>query len=255
MRAALKPLNYDYRSTLTPCRYRRCRHGWCNRSMYRHVPRLCSTGYGSLIRSTIRASGKLSISDTQIQERLSLDTHGLGFNYSGQYGDLLLRKDGTGFITQDTGQIFVALVVSAAPEEQPSTSLVKIKLWLTRLPCIQKMVLLTDIVITIHGKVTTDLARASEVQFNSQRRPSSNHHSNRVRQIQRRRRQRCRQAPTIANLHADHGSTRATKMAPIPSHPIKIITGKCTTYNVKDAHHVNNTWEQTTELGPSREIC
>ncbi|WP_038890295.1 VCBS domain-containing protein, partial [Vibrio campbellii] len=198
-------------------------------------PDYAQPGMAHLVRSTIRSSGKLSISDTDTGEA-EFDTHGLGFNYSGQYGDLLLRKDGTWFYHADTGQIRSTgglastrgTTIDQLGENQTLTDTITVY---------SKDGTSHDIVITIHGSNDRPYC-ASEVQLNSGKEDLAQTitatellantvdvDANDAGKL------------TIANLHADHGSILDNQDGTYTFTPDKDYNGQVHfTYDVKDAH-------------------
>ncbi|MGR5194404.1 VCBS domain-containing protein, partial [Vibrio rotiferianus] len=198
-------------------------------------PDYAQPGMAHLVRSTIDASGKLTISDTDIGEA-EFDTHGLGYNYSGQYGDLLLRKDGTWFYHADTGQIRSTgglsstrgTTIDQLGENQTLTDTITVY---------SKDGTSHDIVITIHGSNDRPYC-ASEVQLTSGKEDSVQTISasdllsntvdvdaNDVGKL------------TIANLHADHGSIRDNQDGTYTFTPTKDYNGQVHfSYDVVDAH-------------------
>ncbi|WP_333917919.1 VCBS domain-containing protein [Vibrio crassostreae] len=198
-------------------------------------PDYAQPGMAHLVRSTIRASGKLSISDTDTGEA-EFDTHGLGFNYSGQYGDLLLRKDGTWFYHADTGQIRSTggltstrgTAIDQLGENQTLTDTITVY---------SKDGTSHDIVITIHGSNDRPYC-ASEVQLNSGKEDLTQTitateliantvdvDANDAGKL------------TIANLHSNHGSIRDNHDGTYTFTPAKNYNGQVHfTYDVKDAH-------------------
>ncbi|KFI10328.1 hypothetical protein IX95_19850 [Vibrio sp. B183] len=198
-------------------------------------PDYAQPGMAHLVRSTIRASGKLSISDTDTGEA-EFDTHGLGFNYSGQYGDLLLRKDGTWFYHADTGQIRSTgglastrgTTIDQLGENQTLTDTITV---------FSKDGTSHDIVITIHGSNDRPYC-ASEVQLNSGKEDLAQTitatellantvdvDANDAGKL------------TIANLHADHGSIQDNHDGTYTFTPTKDYNGQVHfTYDVQDAH-------------------
>ncbi|NOI86197.1 VCBS domain-containing protein [Vibrio sp. 99K-1] len=198
-------------------------------------PDYAQPGMAHLVRSTIRASGKLSISDTDTGEA-EFDTHGLGFNYSGQYGDLLLRKDGTWFYHADTGQIRSTggltstrgTAIDQLGENQTLTDTITVY---------SKDGTSHDIVITIHGSNDRPYC-ASEVQLNSGKEDLAQTitatellantvdvDANDAGKL------------TIANLLVDHGSVVDNKDGTYTFTPTKDYNGQVHfTYDVKDAH-------------------
>ncbi|KJY91730.1 hypothetical protein TW84_07870 [Vibrio neptunius] len=198
-------------------------------------PDYAQPGMAHLVRSTIKASGKLTISDTDTGEA-EFDTHGLGYNYSGQYGDLLLRKDGTWFYHADTGQIRSTgglastrgTAIDQLGENQTLTDTITVY---------SKDSTSHDIVITIHGSNDRPYC-ASEVQLNSGKEDLAQTitatellvntvdvDANDAGKL------------TIANLHADHGSILDNKDGTYTFTPDKDYNGQVHfTYDVKDAH-------------------
>ncbi|OEF94081.1 VCBS domain-containing protein [Vibrio splendidus] len=198
-------------------------------------PDYAQPGMAHLVRSTIRTSGKLSISDTDTGEA-EFDTHGLGFNYSGQYGDLLLRKDGTWFYHADTGQIRSTggltstrgTAIDQLGENQTLTDTITVY---------SKDGTSHDIVITIHGSNDQPYC-ASEVQLNSGKEDLAQTitateliantvdvDANDAGKL------------TIANLHADHGSIQDNHDGTFTFTPSHNYNGSVHfTYDVKDAH-------------------
>ncbi|MCG9641219.1 VCBS domain-containing protein [Vibrio sp. Isolate34] len=198
-------------------------------------PDYAQPGMAHLVRSTIKANGKLTISDTDTGEA-EFDTHGLGFNYSGQYGDLLLRKDGTWFYHADTGQIRSTgglsstrgTTIDQLGENQTLTDTITVY---------SKDGTSHDIVITIHGSNDRPYC-ASEVQLNSGKEDLTQTitatellantvdvDANDAGKL------------TIANLHADHGSIQDNHDGTFTFTPDHDFNGKVHfTYDVKDAH-------------------
>ncbi|MCG9692794.1 VCBS domain-containing protein [Vibrio sp. Isolate22] len=198
-------------------------------------PDYAQPGMAHLVRSTIDASGKLTIADTDTGEA-EFDTHGLGFNYSGQYGDLLLRKDGTWFYHADTGQIRSTgglastrgTTIDQLGENQTLTDTITVY---------SKDGTSHDIVITIHGSNDRPYC-ASEVQLNSGKEDLAQTitatellantvdvDANDAGKL------------TIANLHADHGSIQDNHDGTYTFTPTKDYSGQVHfTYDVQDAH-------------------
>ncbi|XGB65114.1 VCBS domain-containing protein [Vibrio chagasii] len=198
-------------------------------------PDYAQPGMAHLVRSTIDASGKLTIADTDTGEA-EFDTHGLGFNYAGQYGDLLLRKDGTWFYHADTGQIRSTggltstrgTTIDQLGENQTLTDTITV---------FSKDGTSHDIVITIHGSNDRPYC-ASEVQLNSGKEDLAQTitatelltntvdvDANDAGKL------------TIANLHADHGSIQDNHDGTYTFTPVKDYNGQVHfTYDVKDAH-------------------
>ncbi|CAH7203702.1 conserved hypothetical protein [Vibrio chagasii] len=212
-------------------------------------PDYAQPGMAHLVRSTIRASGKLSISDTDTGEA-EFDTHGLGFNYSGQYGDLLLRKDGTWFYHADTGQIRSTggltstrgTAIDQLGENQTLTDTITVY---------SKDGTSHDIVITIHGSNDRPYC-ASEVQLNSGKEDLAQTitatellantvdvDANDAGKL------------TIANLHADHGSIQDNHDGTFTFHPSQDYNGKVSfTYDVQDAHGGRTATSASMTLAP-----
>jgi len=198
-------------------------------------PDYAQPGMAHLVRSTISTSGQLSISDLDTGEA-EFDPHGIGFTYSGQYGDLLLRKDGAWFYHADTGQIRSTggLVsnrgtkIDQLGENQTLTDTITVY---------SKDGTSHDIVITIHGSNDRPYC-ASEVQLNSGKEDSAQTitatellantvdvDANDAGRL------------SIANLHTDHGSIRDNHDGTFTFTPSKNYNGDVHfTYDVKDAH-------------------
>ncbi len=210
-------------------------------------PDYAQPGMAHLVRSTIRASGKLAISDTDTGEA-EFDTHGLGFNYSGQYGDLLLRRDGTWFYHADTGQIRSTGGLSSSRgtaidqlgENQTLTDTITVY---------SKDGTSHDIVITIHGSNDRPYC-ASEVQLNSGKEDQTQTitaaellantidvDANDAGKL------------TITNLHADYGSIQDNHDGTFTFTPTKDYSGQVHfTYDVVDAHGGTTHTEANTTL-------
>ncbi|MCG9578511.1 VCBS domain-containing protein [Vibrio tubiashii] len=198
-------------------------------------PNYAQPGMAHLVRSTIRASGKLTVSDTDTGEA-EFDTHGLGFNYSGQYGDLLLRKDGTWFYHADTGQIRstggLASTRGTAIDQLGKNQTLTDTITVYSIDGTSH-----DIVITIHGSNDRPYC-ASEVQLNSGKEDQAQTitatellantvdvDANDTGKL------------TIANLHVDHGSIQDNHDGTFTFTPSHNYNGKVHfTYDVKDAH-------------------
>ncbi|MDD1826050.1 VCBS domain-containing protein, partial [Photobacterium sp. ZSDE20] len=197
-------------------------------------------------RSTIHTTGKLNITDVDTGEA-EFDTHGVGFTYSGQYGDLLLNKDGSWSYHADTGQIRSTggltstrgTTIDQLGENQTLTDTVTV---------FTKDGTSHDIVITIHGSNDRPYC-SSEVQLNSGKEDlaqtiASNEllantidvDANDLGKL------------TIANLHADHGSIRDNNDGTFTFTPDKDYNGQVHfTYDVADAHGgVTHTGASTT---------
>ncbi|MFM2642877.1 VCBS domain-containing protein [Vibrio chagasii] len=198
-------------------------------------PDYAQPGMAHLVRSTIKASGKLTISDSDTGEA-EFDTHGLGFNYSGQYGDLLLRKDGTWFYHADTGQIRSTgglastrgTTIDQLGENQTLTDTITV---------FSKDGTSHDIIITIHGSNDRPYC-ASEIQLNSgkedlaQTITATELLANTV-DVDADDAGKL----TIANLHADHGSIQDNHDGTFTFTPSHNYNGSVHfTYDVKDAH-------------------
>ncbi|MEO9494838.1 MAG: VCBS domain-containing protein [Vibrio splendidus] len=212
-------------------------------------PDYAQPGMAHLVRSTIDASGKLTITDTDAGEA-EFDPHGLGFNYSGQYGDLLLRKDGTWFYHADTGQIrstgglssIRGTTIDQLGENQTLTDTITV---------FSKDGTSHDIVITIHGSNDRPYC-ASEVQLNSgkedavQTITTSELLSNSV-DVDANDAGKL----SVANLHADHGSIRDNHDGTFTFIPNHNYNGNIHfTYDVIDAHSgTTHTGANTTIAG------
>ncbi|WP_349237410.1 VCBS domain-containing protein [Vibrio crassostreae] len=198
-------------------------------------PDYAQPGMAFLGRSTIDATGKLDITDADAGEA-EFDTHGIGFTYSGQYGDLLLNKDGSWSYHADTGQIRSTggltstrgTTIDQLGENQTLTDTVTV---------FTKDGTSHDIVITIHGSNDRPYC-SSEVQLNSgkedlvQTITSTELLANTV-DVDANDAGKL----SIANLHADHGSILDNKDGTFTFTPNSDYNGKVQfTYDVKDAH-------------------
>ncbi|WP_175558056.1 VCBS domain-containing protein [Roseibium suaedae] len=67
-------------------------------------PDYAQPGISKLWHQTIQATGTLTITDPDSGEA-SFDTHGLGWTYHGQFGDLMLRENGEWFYNADVGSV------------------------------------------------------------------------------------------------------------------------------------------------------
>ncbi|MCW1890923.1 hypothetical protein OK016_24005 [Vibrio chagasii] len=96
----------------------------------RTCPRLCSTGYDSLWYEVPLEPVASFLFQTQIQGEAEFDTHGLGALITQvNMETYFFAKMELGFYHADTGGRCAHWAdLPQAPEEQPSTSLVKIKL-------------------------------------------------------------------------------------------------------------------------------
>ncbi|MDC5807983.1 VCBS domain-containing protein [Vibrio europaeus] len=198
-------------------------------------PDYAQPGMAHLVRSTIDASGKLTIADIDAGEA-EFDTHGLGFHYSGQYGDLLLRQDGTWFYHADTGQIRSTGGL-ASPRGTTIDQLGEHQTLTDTITVYSKDGTSHDIVITIHGSNDRPYC-ASEVQLHSGKEDLAQTitatellantidvDANDAGKL------------TIANLHADHGSIRDNQDGTYTFTPDKDYNGRVHfTYDVADAH-------------------
>ncbi|WP_373953843.1 VCBS domain-containing protein [Vibrio pomeroyi] len=209
-------------------------------------PDFAQPGMAFLGRSTIHTTGKLNITDVDTGEA-EFDTHGIGFTYSGQYGDLLLNKDGRWSYHADTGQIRSTggltstrgTTIDQLGENQTLTDTVTV---------FTKDGTSHDIVITIHGSNDRPYC-SSEVQLNSGKEDLAQTiaatellantidvDANDLGKL------------TIANLHADHGSIRDNNDGTFTFTPDKDYNGQVHfTYDVADAHRgVTHTGASTT---------
>ncbi|WP_299357104.1 VCBS domain-containing protein, partial [uncultured Shimia sp.] len=201
-----------------------------DRSPDQHQP-----GIGVLGTETLDASGQLTIIDPDAGGA-AFDTHGLGFNYHGTYGDLLLREDGTWFYSADAGS---ARFFDGRPTTR-GTAIDQLGVGQTltdKITVHSKDGTPHDIVITIHGSndrpycsaevvlrpgtedtrqtltTTQLLANTVDVDDNDAGKLS------------------------IENLHPDHGSIRDNGDGTFTFTPGKDYSGAVHfTYDVKDAH-------------------
>ncbi|WP_210466954.1 VCBS domain-containing protein, partial [Vibrio crassostreae] len=198
-------------------------------------PDFAQPGMAFLGRSTINATGKLDITDADAGEA-EFDTHGIGFTYSGQYGDLLLNKDGSWSYHADTGQIRSTGGLTST-RGTTIDQLGENQTLLDTVTVFTKDGTSHDIVITIHGSNDRPYC-SSEVQLNSGKEDLAQTiastellantidvDANDVGKL------------TIANLHADHGSIRDNNDGTFTFTPDKDYNGQVHfTYDVADAH-------------------
>ncbi|WP_210467071.1 VCBS domain-containing protein, partial [Vibrio crassostreae] len=212
-------------------------------------PDYAQPGMAFLGRSTIHTTGKLNITDVDTGEA-EFDTHGIGFTYSGQYGDLLLNKDGSWSYHADTGQIRSTggltstrgTTIDQLGENQTLTDTVTV---------FTKDGTSHDIVITIHGSNDRPYC-ASEVQLNSGKEDLAQTitstellantvdvDANDAGQL------------SITNLHADHGSIRDNNDGTFTFTPNSDYNGKIQfSYDVKDAHGGVTSTSASLDLAP-----
>ncbi|WP_416340684.1 VCBS domain-containing protein, partial [Vibrio sp. 14G-20] len=189
----------------------------------------------TLGRTPLYASGALTITDADSGET-TFDSRGLGFNYAGRFGDLMLREDGTWSYYADAGNIRIkggittnrGSAIDQLGEGEVLTDTITIY---------SKDGTSHDVVITIHGSNDRPYC-ASEVQLNSGKEDSAQTitaiellantvdvDANDAGKL------------TIANLHADHGSILDNQDGTYTFTPDKDYNGQVHfTYDVKDAH-------------------
>ncbi|WP_055022757.1 VCBS domain-containing protein, partial [Shewanella sp. P1-14-1] len=198
-------------------------------------PDYAQPGMSLLGRSPLYVSGALTITDLDAGEA-TFDSRGLGFNYTGKYGDLMLREDGTWSYYADAGNIRIkgghttnrGTAIDQLGKGEALTDTVTIY---------SKDGTAHDIVITIHGSNDRPYC-SSEVTLNAGTEDT---------------RQTITAAQllsntidvdnndagllTIENLHADHGSIKHNKDGSFSFTPEKDYNGQVHfTYDVKDGH-------------------
>ncbi|PMJ92777.1 VCBS domain-containing protein [Vibrio sp. 10N.261.55.A7] len=189
----------------------------------------------TLGRAPLYASGALTITDADSGET-TFDSRGLGFNYAGKFGDLLLREDGTWSYYADAGNIRIkggittnrGSAIDQLGEGEVLTDTITIY---------SKDGTSHDVVITIHGSNDRPYC-SSEVQLNSGKEDLAQTitatellantvdvDANDAGKL------------TIANLHADHGSIQDNHDGTFTFTPSHNYNGSVHfTYDVKDAH-------------------
>ncbi|MPW27516.1 tandem-95 repeat protein [Agarivorans sp. B2Z047] len=198
-------------------------------------PDQAQLGMSLLGRSPLYVSGALTITDLDAGEA-TFDSRGLGFNYAGKYGDLMLREDGTWSYYADAGNIRIkgghatnrGTAIDQLGKGETLTDTVTIY---------SKDGTAHDIVITIHGSNDRPYC-SSEVTLNAGTEDT---------------RQTITAAQllsntidvdnndagllTIENLHADHGSIKHNQDGSFSFTPEKDYNGQVHfTYDVLDAH-------------------
>ncbi|RCU49513.1 tandem-95 repeat protein [Corallincola holothuriorum] len=198
-------------------------------------PDYAQPGMSHLGNSPLYASGALTITDVDTDES-AFDSHGVGYNYVGKYGDLLLREDGTWSYYADAGNIR-GKGGHATNRGTAIDHLGKGETLTDTVTVYSKDGTSHDIVITIHGSNDRPYC-SSEVQLNAGTEDT-------------------RQTITVAqllqntvdvdnndagllsieNLHADHGSIKHNQDGSFTFTPEKDYNGQVHfTYDVKDAH-------------------
>lgn len=198
-------------------------------------PDYAQPGMAHLGKSPIYASGALTIADLDSSEA-TFDTKGIGYNYSGKYGDLLLQENGSWSYYADAGSVRGkggyatnrGTEIDKLGEGDTVTDTITV---------FSKDGTSHDIVITIHGSNDRPYC-ASEVQLNSGKEDSAQTittnellantvdvDANDAGKL------------TITNLHADHGSIQDNHDGTYTFTPTKDYKGNVHfTYDVKDAH-------------------
>ncbi|USD42311.1 VCBS domain-containing protein [Vibrio sp. SCSIO 43135] len=206
-----------------------------NQSGINMSPDQAQPGMAHLVRSTIDASGKLTITDPDAGEA-EFDPHGLGFTYAGKYGDLLLRQDGTWFYHADTGQVRSTGGLSTT-RGTAIDQLGQGEILTDTITVYSKDGTSHDIVITIHGDNDAPYI-SSQVQLQSGKEDTAltltttELLANTVDVDAN-----DKGLLSIANLHADHGTIRDNQDGTYTFTPDHNYNGKVQfTYDVKDAH-------------------
>ncbi|WP_220720857.1 VCBS domain-containing protein [Agarivorans litoreus] len=198
-------------------------------------PDYAQPGMAHLGRNPLYASGTLTISDLDSGEA-AFNTHGVGFTYSGKFGDLLLQENGQWSYYADAGGVRIkggyashrGSTIDQLGEGQSLTDTITVY---------SKDGTSHDIVITIHGSNDRPYC-SSEVQLNAGTEDT-------------------RQTITVAqllqntvdvdkndagllsieNLRADHGSIKHNQDGSFTFTPEKDYNGAVHfSYDVKDAH-------------------
>ncbi|MCK7613707.1 VCBS domain-containing protein [Roseibium sediminicola] len=198
-------------------------------------PDYAQPGMTKLWHHTIQATGTLTITDPDTGEA-SFDTHGIGWTYHGQYGDLMLRENGEWFYNADVGSIRSVgglattrgTTIDRLGEGQSLTDTITVY---------SKDGTAHDIVITIHGSNDRPYC-SSEVQLAGGTEDVAQTLT--LKQLL---------ANTvdvdandagklaIAGLKVDHGSVRDNQDGTFTFTPEKDYNGQVHfTYDVKDAH-------------------
>lgn len=210
-------------------------------------PDQAQPGMSLLGRSPLYVSGALTITDLDAGEA-TFDSRGLGFNYAGKYGDLMLREDGTWSYYADAGNIRIkgghatnrGTAIDQLGKGETLTDTVTIY---------SKDGTAHDIVITIHGsndrpycssEVTLNAGTEDTRQTITAAQLLSNTidvDNNDAGQL------------TIENLHADHGSIKHNQDGSFSFTPEKDYNGQVHfTYDVLDAHGGTTHTSATTVL-------
>ncbi|MDO6765135.1 VCBS domain-containing protein [Agarivorans sp. 1_MG-2023] len=186
-------------------------------------------GMGEITNDLLYVDGKLNIIDGDSGEN-TFDSKGLGYAYHGQYGNLMLLKDGTWHYNIEVGQ-------QASGVGRAIDKLGKGESLTDTITVYSKDGTAHDIVITIHGDNDKPYC-SSEVQLNSGKEDTAqvltlnqllqntvDVDANDAGQL------------TIENLHADHGSILDNKDGTFTFTPAKDYNGDVHfNYDVKDAH-------------------
>ncbi|RBW67126.1 hypothetical protein DS893_00690, partial [Vibrionales bacterium C3R12] len=186
-------------------------------------------GMGEITNDLLYIDGKLNITDGDSGES-TFDSKGPGYSYHGQYGHLMLLKDGTWHYTIEVGQQAsgIGSIIDKLGENERLTDTIKV---------FSKDGTGHDIVITIHGDNDRPYC-SSEVQLHSgkedlaQTITSTELLANTI-DVDHNDAGNL----SIANLHADHGSIRDNNDGTFTFTPNSNYNGKVQfTYDVKDAH-------------------
>nr|WP_282166558.1 VCBS domain-containing protein [Shewanella japonica] len=198
-------------------------------------PDYAQPGMSHLGNSPLYASGALNINDLDTDES-AFDSRGIGYNYAGKYGDLLLREDGNWSYYADAGNIrgkggYATNRGSAIDQLGKGESITD------TVTVYSKDGTSHDIVITIHGSNDRPYC-SSEVILNAG--SEDTRQTITVAQLL----QNTVDVDnndvgllTIENLHADHGSIKHNKDGSFSFSPEKDYNGQVHfTYDVKDGH-------------------
>ena len=198
-------------------------------------PDYAHSGMALLGRSTVGASGQLSITDVDSGEA-KFDTHGFGYTYAGKFGDLHLTEQGKWFYYADMGSVRSVGGLSTNRGTQID-QLVEGQTLTDTVTVYTKDGTPHDIVITIHGDNDRPYC-SSEVTLKAGAEDTRQTitvgdllantvdvDANDAGQL------------TIENLHADHGSIQHNADGTFTFSPEKDYNGQVHfTYDVKDAH-------------------
>ncbi|WP_407334274.1 VCBS domain-containing protein [Enterovibrio sp. 27052020O] len=198
-------------------------------------PDYAQPGMAHLGRNPLYASGTLTISDVDSGEA-AFNTHGVGFTYSGKFGDLLLQENGQWTYYADAGGVRIkggyasnrGSTIDRLGEGQSLTDTITVY---------SKDGTSHDIVITIHGSndrpyCSSEVVLANGSEDTRQTLTTAQLLANTV-DVDK----NDAGLLSIENLHADHGSILNNADGTFTFTPEKDYNGDVHfTYDVKDAH-------------------